>query len=157
VLVRYADDMVACCHSRQQAEQVKVRLAAWLAPRGLTFNEEKTRIVHLSEGFDFLGFTLRQFHGSKLIIKPNKKAIKRIRKRLTDEMRNLRGSNVVAVIAKLNPIIRGWAAYYPWGGVQPGLLGSGLSRVADHIQVGQALPPQQVEEVDCAPLLRQVQ
>lgn len=112
MLVRYADDMVACCHSRQQAEQVKAQLAAWLAPRGLTFNEEKTRIVHLSEGFDFLGFTLRQFHGSKLIIKPNKKAIKRIRKRLTGEMRNLRGSNVVAVIAKLNPIIRGWAAYY---------------------------------------------
>ncbi|MFG2848136.1 group II intron reverse transcriptase/maturase [Kitasatospora sp. NPDC048296] len=112
VLVRYADDMVACCHSRQQAEQVKARLAAWLAPRGLTFNEEKTRIVHLSEGFDFLGFTLRQFHGSKLIIKPSKKAIMRIRERLTDEMRNLRGSNVVAVIAKLNPIIRGWAAYY---------------------------------------------
>ncbi|WP_128382565.1 group II intron reverse transcriptase/maturase [Streptomyces cavernae] len=112
VLVRYADDMVACCHSRQQAEQVKARLGAWLAPRGLTFNEEKTRIVHLSEGFDFLGFTLRQFHGSKLIIKPSKKAIIRIRGRLTDEMRNLRGSNVVAVIAKLNPIIRGWAAYY---------------------------------------------
>lgn len=86
VLVRYADDMVACCHSRQQAEQVKARLAAWLAPRGLTFNEEKTRIVHLSEGFDFLGFTLRRFHGSKLIIKPSKKAIMRIRERLTGEM-----------------------------------------------------------------------
>ncbi|MFE5097659.1 reverse transcriptase domain-containing protein [Streptomyces sp. NPDC056638] len=81
-------------------------------PQRADLHEEKTRIVHLSEGFDFLGFTLRQFHGSKLIIKPNKKAIKRIRKRLTDEMRNLRGSNVVAVITKLNPIIRGWAAYY---------------------------------------------
>ena len=47
ILVRYADDMVACCHSRQQAEQVKTRLAEWLAPRGLIFNEEKTRIVRV--------------------------------------------------------------------------------------------------------------
>src|SRR6266498_5356488 len=52
-LVRYADDLVALCHSKEQAEQVKARLAGWLAPRGLAFNEDKTRIVRLSEGFDF--------------------------------------------------------------------------------------------------------
>jgi RNA-directed DNA polymerase len=62
-LVRYADDMVACCHSRQQAQQVKARLAAWLAPRGLAFNE-KTTIVHLGQdGFDFLGFNVRRYQG----------------------------------------------------------------------------------------------
>ena len=54
-LTRYADDLVVCCHSRQQAEQVKARLAKWLAPRGLAFNEAKTRIVRLNEGFPFLG------------------------------------------------------------------------------------------------------
>src|SRR5207245_5971900 len=43
VPVRYADDYVAMCHSRQQAEEVKQRLAAWLAPRGLSFNEDKTK------------------------------------------------------------------------------------------------------------------
>src|SRR6266699_2149839 len=58
-LIRYADDLVVCCHSRQQAEQVRTRLAEWLEPRGLAFNEAKTRIVPLSEGFDFLGFNLR--------------------------------------------------------------------------------------------------
>ena len=64
VVVRYADDMVACCHSRQQAEQVKAQLARWLAPRGLVFNEDKTKIVHLEEGFDFLGFNVRRYrHG----------------------------------------------------------------------------------------------
>jgi len=42
VLVRYCDDFVVCCHTRQQAEQVKARLAGWLAPRGLAFNDEKT-------------------------------------------------------------------------------------------------------------------
>ena len=61
-LVRYADDLVACCHSRQQAEQVKARLAAVAGAEGLAFNEAKTRIVRLDEeGFDFLGFHLRRY------------------------------------------------------------------------------------------------
>ena len=111
VLVRYADDLVALCHSRQQAEQVKARLAAWLAPRGLAFNEGKTRIVTLEEGFDFLGVTVRRYHG-KLLIRPSKAAVRRIRERLRTEMRSLRGTNAQAVIARLNPIVRGWAAYY---------------------------------------------
>ena len=54
VLVRYADDLVALCDSREQAEEAKARLVPWLAARGLAFNEEKTRVVHLDEGFDFL-------------------------------------------------------------------------------------------------------
>jgi RNA-directed DNA polymerase len=111
VLVRYADDLVVLCHSRHQAEQAKARLAAWLAPRGLAFNEDKTRIVTLEEGFDFLGFTVRRYRG-KLLIKPAKAAVRRIRERLRTEMRSLRGANARAVIARLNPIVRGWAAYY---------------------------------------------
>jgi RNA-directed DNA polymerase len=111
VLVRYADDLVASCHSRQQAEQVKARLAAWLAPRGLAFNEDKTRIVTLEEGFDFLGVTVRRYNG-KLLIKPAKAAVRRIRERMRAEMRSLRGANAQAVIARLNPIVRGWSVYY---------------------------------------------
>ncbi|MET7728260.1 group II intron reverse transcriptase/maturase [Streptomyces mirabilis] len=110
-LIRYADDLVVLCHSREEAQQVKERLAVWLAPRGLAFNEDKTRIAHLDEGCDFLGFTVRRFNG-KLLIKPSKTAVRRIRARLTAEVRALRGQNAGAVIAKLNPIIRGWAAYY---------------------------------------------
>jgi RNA-directed DNA polymerase len=112
-LTRYADDLVVCCHSRQQAQQVKVRLAAWLAPRGLAFNEAKTRIVRVDEdGFEFLGFHLRQYRNGKLLIKPSVKAIKRFRERLAREFRTLRGANVVAVLAKISPIVRGWVAYY---------------------------------------------
>src|SRR5215470_12550866 len=111
VLVRYADDLVAFCHTRQETEQVRARLAAWLAPRGLAFNEDKTRIVTLGEGFDFLGFTIRRYRG-KLLIKPSKTAVRRIRERLRTEIRSLRGANAQAVIARLNPIIRGWSAYY---------------------------------------------
>jgi len=110
-LIRYADDMVALCYTKQQAEDVKAQLAAWLAPRGLTFNEDKTRIVHLDDGFDFLGFTARR-RNSKLIIKPSKAAVKRVRHRLAVEFRALRGTNPATVLAKINPIVRGWANYY---------------------------------------------
>jgi RNA-directed DNA polymerase len=113
VLIRYADDLVALCHSRQQAEQVKERLTAWLAPRGLSFNEDKTRIVHLSEGFDFLGFNVRHYPDpGKLLIKPSKAAVKRFRTRLRAEVRSLHGANAAAVISRLNPILRGWSEYY---------------------------------------------
>jgi len=110
-LIRYADDLVVLCHSQEQAVQVKADLAEWLAPRGLAFNEDKTQIVPLSQGFDFLGFNVRRYH-RKLLAKPSKAAVVRLRARLAAEMRALRGSNAMAVIAKLNPIIRGWAAYY---------------------------------------------
>jgi RNA-directed DNA polymerase len=111
VMVRYADDLVALCASRKQAEEVKERLAAWMTPRGLAFNEDKTRIVHLDDGFDFLGFNVRRYRG-KLLIKPSKAALRRHRERLAAEVRALRGANAVAVIQRLNPIIRGWSAYY---------------------------------------------
>jgi RNA-directed DNA polymerase len=111
-LTRYADDLVVCCHSRQQAEQVKARLAEWLKPRGLAFNEVKTRIVHLSEGFGFLSFDLRRYPNGKLLIKPGAEAVKRFRKRLAREFRALRGANVAAVLARIVPVTRGWIAYY---------------------------------------------
>jgi RNA-directed DNA polymerase len=114
VLVRYADDVLALCHTREQAEHVKQRLARWLEPRGLAFNEAKTRITHLDQGVDFLGFEIRRYRG-KLLTKPSKDALRRIRKRLSQEVTALRGANADAVIARLNPIITGWAAYYRIG------------------------------------------
>jgi len=123
ILVRYADDLVVLCNSQEQAEQIKVQLADWLTPRGLAFNEGKTKIVPLSQGFDFLGYNVRRYH-QKLLIKPSEAALRRIRKRLATEMRALRGSNVMAVLAKLGPVIRGWAAYYR--GVVSSRLFSGL-------------------------------
>jgi hypothetical protein len=57
VLVRYADDLVALCHTRDQAERVKARLAEWLAQRVLAFNEDKTRIVPSAKASTSSGFT----------------------------------------------------------------------------------------------------
>jgi RNA-directed DNA polymerase len=112
VLVRYADDFVACCFTEQQANGIRERLEEWLAGRGLSINQDKTRVVHLTQGFDFLGWTFRRYPSGKLLIKPSKAAIRTHRQRLAAEMRRLRGSNAAAVIAALTPLIRGWAAYH---------------------------------------------
>jgi RNA-directed DNA polymerase len=114
MVIRYADDLLALCHTREQAVQVKAQLSEWLAPRGLVFNETKTQITNFDEGVDFLSFTIRRFRG-KLLTKPSNDAMRRIRKRLSTEVLALRGANADMVIAKLNPIITGWAAYYRIG------------------------------------------
>jgi RNA-directed DNA polymerase len=94
-------------------------LTDWLRERGLTLSPEKTRIVHLTDGFDFLGFTIRQYAaprttrtGYKLRITPSKQSIQALRAKMRDEWQALQGINVLAVMHRLNPIIRGWANYY---------------------------------------------
>ena len=101
-----------CASAPSRRSRSKTRLAQWLAPRGLAFNEDKTRIVRLEDGFDFLGFSIRRYRNGKLLIKPSKAAVQRIRSRLAAEVRALHGANAEAVINALNPVIRGWAAYY---------------------------------------------
>jgi len=117
-VVVYADDLVALCHSRRQAEAVRERLARWLEPRGLRFNEHKTRIVPVMDGFDFLSFSIRRYQtkdGGKVLTKPSKEALIKIRRRMKAELRALRGMPALAVIDRLNPVIRGQAAYYRTG------------------------------------------
>jgi RNA-directed DNA polymerase len=118
-VVRYADDFVCFCETRQDAEQVQKILVEWLKERGLTLSEEKTRIVHLTEGFDFLGFNIRHYPapqtsrtGWKLLIKPSKESVKDIRKKIKEQWKKAQGTNVQSVLTKLNPIIRGWANYF---------------------------------------------
>lgn len=90
-VVRYADDFVVFCESRADAEGIVEILKEWLGIRGLNLSEEKTRIVHLTEGFDFLGFTVRHYKvnttrtGYKLLITPSKDAEKAIRAKIRAE------------------------------------------------------------------------
>src|SRR5664279_973800 len=117
-VISYADDFVALCHSRAQAESVQARISRWLADRGLTLNQDKTRIGHIDDGFDFLSFTIRRYHvrgAAKVLTKPSRDALKRIRRRNADQLRALRGASPVEVIAVMNPIIRGQANYYRSG------------------------------------------
>jgi len=92
-VVTYADDFVALCHSRQEAEQVRDKLSTWLKPKGLSFNRDKTRIVHLDDGFDFLSFTIRRYRtkdGTKVLSKPSMDALKKIRRRRDSGIRQSR-------------------------------------------------------------------
>lgn len=116
-LVRYADDFVIFTETRKDARAARRDIANWLQGRGLELSKDKTRIRHVRDGFDFLGFNIRlhQVRGTeldKLLIKPSADAIKRIKGRLRQEWLDLNGHNAETVINKLNPILRGWGNYY---------------------------------------------
>jgi RNA-directed DNA polymerase len=127
VLVRYADDLVVMCRSRQEAERALQALKAILAELGLQTKDAKTRIVHLregGEGFDFLGFqhrwvrgnTLRSRHLCFLARWPSRQATQHARQRLrelTDRSR-LR-VDVDTIVQQVNRFLRGWAGYFRYG------------------------------------------
>ncbi|WP_347001615.1 MULTISPECIES: group II intron reverse transcriptase/maturase [Bacteroidales] len=111
-LVRYADDFIITGVSKELLEnQVKPLIIEFLQARGLTLSEEKTKITHIEEGFDFLGFNLRKYKG-KFIMKPSKKS----RKRFLDKVREIvdknKSTKQQSLIRLLNPVIKGWANYY---------------------------------------------
>jgi RNA-directed DNA polymerase len=71
-MVRYADDFIITGHSKEWLEQeVKPVVVEFLAERGLVLSPEKTRLTHIEEGFDFLGWNIRKYNG-KLLMKPSK-------------------------------------------------------------------------------------
>ena len=88
---------------------------SYLQARGLTLSEEKTKITNVNEGFDFLGLNVRMYRtcqGDKLLIKPSKDSVKRTKGKISQEVKNLYGSNVSALVNNLNPIIIGTANYW---------------------------------------------
>ncbi|MBV9164108.1 MAG: hypothetical protein JO281_21760 [Pseudonocardiales bacterium] len=111
-LVRYADDYVALCHSREQTENIKQQQSTWLTQRGLAHNTDKTQITPTTTGFNFLGCNARRYPCGKLLIKPSKTTITQIKRRLAEEIRSLRGATPGAIIGRLNPITTRWAAYH---------------------------------------------
>lgn len=117
-VITYADDFVALCHSREQAETVRARISAWLGDRGLSLNQDKTRIGRVDDGFDFLSFNIRRYHvrdGTKVLTRPSRDAMRKMRRRNAEELRKLRGATPLEVIRTMNPIIRGQANYYRSG------------------------------------------
>jgi len=115
--VRYADDFVVFCKNREDAEQVIEILRTWLAKRGLSLAQDKTRIVHLDEGFDFLGFNVRQYRsdtGTKTVtlIRPSRKAVANLKIKLSEIWEGATSRPLNKTILKLNAVVRGWANYY---------------------------------------------
>lgn len=110
--VRYADDFIVTCNSRELLEkQVKSAIAEFLRERGLTLSEEKTKICHIEDGFDFLGQNLRKYKG-KLLTKPSKKSYKAITQKIRQVIEQHKTVSTSKLIKMLNPIIRGWCNYH---------------------------------------------
>jgi RNA-directed DNA polymerase len=111
-VVRYADDFVVTGASKELLEtEIKPWIEAFLAQRGLRLSKAKTRIVHIDEGFDFLGWNFRKYSG-KLLIKPSKKNVKAIYEKLRKVINDNLGSKQEDLIRLLNPMLRGWAQYH---------------------------------------------
>ena len=130
-LVRYADDFVILHESEEFVKFLRQKASEWLEGMGLELKPSKTRMCHTSEGFDFLGFNIRQYRvgayraatigrkgmealnlGFTTIIKPSNDAIKRHLDKVGQVIDKHHNAPQEALISRLNPVIRGWCNYY---------------------------------------------
>ncbi len=127
-LIRYADDFVILHEDIKVVIKAASVIQEWLNQVGLELKPEKTQIAHtLKEcdgnkpGFDFLGFTIRQWKvkstkkGFKTLIKPSSKSVRTHYRKLASIFDTNKNAPTRAIIAKLNPVIRGWANYFSTG------------------------------------------
>ena len=108
---RYADDLLVTAETREDIEAIKPILAEWLSIRGLNFNEEKTKIVPIEQGVNFLGFHIQRF-GGRCFTVPQKEKVLSFLKEVRAWLKTHPTVKPEAVISHLNPMLRGWANYY---------------------------------------------
>lgn len=111
-VIRYADDFVVSGASQELLDtEIRPWIEAFLATRGLRLSQVKTKIVHIDQGFDFLGWNFRKYEG-KLLIKPSKKNVDAF----YEKLRKVIGERLMVkqedLIRLLNPMLRGWAQYH---------------------------------------------
>ena len=110
--MRYCDDFIISGNNKELLEQeVKPLVMEFLRERGLELSPEKTKIVHIDEGFDFLGQNIRKYRG-KLLIKPSKKSVKSFLKKIRGIIKSNKTSTAADLIGLLNPVIAGWTNYH---------------------------------------------
>jgi RNA-directed DNA polymerase len=111
-VVTYADDFIVTASYKEILEEKVIpTIEGFLQERGLEISQEKSRICHIAEGFDFLGFNIRKYRG-KLLIKPSKASIKRFLKEIRNTIKVHKAVKTEDVINLLNPKIRGWVNYF---------------------------------------------
>jgi RNA-directed DNA polymerase len=108
-MVRYADDSVVVCHTREEAERALGRLRELMAGRGLALHAEKTKLVDTTVpgGFDFLGYHFEQ--GKRI---PRKKSLQKLKDKIREGTRRANGHALSKIIATINSVLRGWFAYF---------------------------------------------
>ncbi|MBF0552031.1 MAG: group II intron reverse transcriptase/maturase [Deltaproteobacteria bacterium] len=110
--IRYADDFVITGASKEVlVQKVKPAVESFLRDRGLELSPEKTRITHINDGFDFLGFNVRKY-GGNLLIKPAKKGTERFLNDIRGTIKANAMSKTEKLIRRLNLKIKGWSYYY---------------------------------------------
>lgn len=116
-IIRYCDDFVVTARSRDLLEnEIRPLINKFLSERGLQLSETKTKITHISEGFDFLGQNIKKYRfgksNSRLLIKPSKKNVKTFLTAIRKTIKASKSAIQSDLIAQLNPKIRGWANYH---------------------------------------------
>ena len=121
-IVRYADDFVVMVHgSYDDAEALRDEVSAVLASMGLRLSEEKTRVCHIDEGFDFLGWRIqrrawRSRTGKMAVYTyPSKKSLASIKGKVRRLTRRARHRTLADLLRRLNPVLRGWCTYFRHG------------------------------------------
>lgn len=109
--IRYADDLVITAKSRQEIEAIVPIVELFLSERGLKLNAEKTKIVHVRDGFNFLGFHVRSFK-DKCIVKPQKEKVHALLQDIRLWLQKNQSAKTENVILYLNRRLPGWANYY---------------------------------------------
>src|SRR5205823_7149175 len=108
-LVRYADDCVVMCSTREEAERAMRRMQELIEERGLKLHPEKTKLVDATAagGFDFLGYHFEQGRRT-----PRKKSLRKLKDAIRERTRRTNGYSLERIIEIINPILRGWFAYF---------------------------------------------
>jgi len=126
-LTRFADDFVVVCTTRQEAEAALALAKTFLQEKlGVSLHPEKTRIVHVTDGFEFLGYKIKRGKGFRLAARkrtskanplnlyaiPRQRAVDRFKDQIRNLTRRKAPVRLCEMIAAINPIIRGWGNYY---------------------------------------------
>ena len=119
-IVRYADDWIVLCKTKEEAEEVLRKATEWMKENELTLHPTKTRIVNLNieeEYFEFLGYKFKchktKTTGKKSIKKfPRDKSIKKFRDKIRDNTKRSNGNSLGVIIKKINPSLKGWYQYF---------------------------------------------
>jgi RNA-directed DNA polymerase len=109
-MVRYADDFVVLCRSREEAAAALGEIRDWVAANGLALHPDKTHLGDCREpgqGFEFLGY---RFEAGRREVR--KKSLDRLKQKIRDKTRRSRGDSLACIIADLNPTLRGWFEYF---------------------------------------------
>jgi RNA-directed DNA polymerase len=121
-IVRYADDFVVMVHgTRDDAEALWDEVGQVLAPMGLRLSEEKTRVCHIDEGFDFLGWRIQRrawrsrTGNSAVYTYPSKKSLASIVGKVRQLTRRAKHRTLADLLRRLNPVLRGWCNYFRHG------------------------------------------